>query len=192
MQDTLSCVAKAKITLSEGGYTTVGRVHGLTLNRNEAVKPKGAHHLLLRVQMQYEIVPVDEPGRDPWRVTTRAYNHEVQNSSGEGVVSYHWHPQSRVKDPHVHLGHTQLAKDVVLHNKLHIPTARLSLEGVIRHCIEELQVKPLRDDWDPVLATRKADFEAFRKWNQSPPAPTVAPKPDAKNKPRRPGKRRSL
>jgi hypothetical protein len=193
LQDTLACVVKAKITLSEGGYNTAGRVHGLTLNRDEAVKLKGVQQLLLRVQMNYEIIPVEEPGREPWRVTTHAYNYEVQNSSGEGVVSYHWHPKGRVKGPHIHLGHTQLAKDVVLHNKLHIPTARLSLEGVIRHCIEELQVESLSDDWDHVLATRQADFEAFRKWGQSPPpAPAVAPKPDTKTRPRRPGKRRNL
>ena len=192
LRDTLSCVVKAKITLSEGGYNASGRVHGLTLNRDGAVKLKGPQQLLLRVQMHYEIIPVTDAGQDPWRVTTHAYNYEVQNSSGEGVLSYHWHPSGKVKGPHIHLGHTQLAKDVVLHNKLHLPTARLSLEGVVRHCIEEFQVEPLCEDWDRVLATRQADFEAYRKWSQSPPAATVdAPKPD-KNKPKRPGKRRSL
>jgi hypothetical protein len=191
LQDTLACVVKAKITLSEGGYNTAGRIHGLTLNRDQAVKLRGPKQLLLRVQMNYEIVPVEEPGRPPWRVTTHAYNYEVQNSSGEGVVSYHWHPKGKVKGPHIHLGHTQLAKDVVLHNKLHLPTARMSLEGVVRHCIEELWVESLRDDWDPVLATRQADFETYRRWSQSPPPATVAPPPE-KNKPKRPGKRRSL
>ena len=191
LQDTLSCVARAKITLSEDGRATIGRIHALTLNRDEALKLKGAP-LLLRAQMQYEIIPVTEVGREPWRVTTHAYNYEVQTSSSEAVVAYHWHPASRVANPHIHLGSTQLAREAVLHHKLHIPTARLSLEGVVRHCIEELGVKPLREDWDEVLAARQADFEAYRGWGQSPPPePAAEPKPE-KGKPRKPGKRRSL
>jgi hypothetical protein len=168
LKDTLSCIARAKFTLSEGGYNTPGRIHALALNKNEPIKLRGPK-FLFKLQMSYEIIPVDETGREPWRVTTHAYNYEVQTSNGQAVVSFHWHPQGKVQDPHIHVGNTQLAADAVLTNKLHIATSRVSLESVIRTCIAELGVDPLRDDWDKVLSLREADFQTHRKWDAAPP-----------------------
>ena len=169
LKDTLSCIAHAKFTLSEGGYNTPGRIHSLTLNRNEPIKLKGPR-FLFKLQMAYEIIPVAEVGREPWRVTTHAYNYEVQTSNGQAMVSFHWHPQGKVRAPHIHLGTAQLAPDAVLTNKHHIGTARLSLENVIRTCIAEWSVEPLRDDWEKVLELNEANFQTYRKWGAVPPA----------------------
>jgi hypothetical protein len=94
--------------------------------------------------MLYEIIRTDDPVRGPWRVSTRAYAYEMQTSGRELVWSYHWHPQSTVSNPHAHLGHTQLAEDAVLSDKAHHPTGRVSLESVIRTCITEYGVEPLK------------------------------------------------
>ena len=97
--------------------------------------------------------------------TTRAYAYELQTVSGESVLSYHWHPSPRVPEPHTHLGRTQLAPDAVLSQKAHQPTGRVSLESVIRACITEYNVRPLRDDWDKTLALREGDFQLYRSWS---------------------------
>lgn len=157
----MSCVAHAKITLSQGGWGETGRVQGLTLNTDQPVKLKCRPVLMLRVGMQYEIVPADQPKR--WRVSTRAYAYELQTSSGELVWSYHWHPTT-LPGPHAHLGRTQLAEDAVLSQKAHYPTGRVSIESVIRACITEHGVVPLKDDWDKTLVLRERDFLAYRSW----------------------------
>ena len=186
----LACVARAKFTISEGGYNKTDRIHGLNLNHNEPVRLKGSQ-LLLKMQMAYEIIPVNEPGKEPWRVTTHAYNYEVQAQNGQVIFSYHWHPQGKVKEPHIHMGHTQLAVDAVLTNKFHLPTARVSFEGVMRHCITELGTEPLREDWAKVLERREADFQAHRKWDTKPPVEDPEPEPAGKKpKKGRKGKRR--
>jgi hypothetical protein len=168
LKDTLSCVAHAKITLSPGGWAETGKIHGLTVNDDQPVKLRRRQRgpvLMLRVQMLYEIIRTEEPDRPPWRVTTRSYAYELQTASGELVLSYHWHPSPRVPDPHTHLGRTQLAPDAVLSHKAHQPTGRVSLESVIRACITEYDVRPLRDDWDKTLALREGDFQLYRSWS---------------------------
>jgi hypothetical protein len=165
LRDTLSCVARAKITLSPGGRGEAGKVHALTVNDDQPIRLKCRPALMLRVGMLYEIIRITETGRLPWRVTTRGYAYEMQTASGELVWSYHWHPSgNRILYPHTHLGHTQLRKDAVLHQKLHNPTGRVSLESVIRACITEYGVAPMKDDWDKTLELREADFLTYRSW----------------------------
>lgn len=160
-------MARAKITLSPGGWGENGRVHALTLNDDKPVKLKGRRPvLLLSIRMQYEIVPTNDPERPPWRVSTRAYAYELQTASGELVVSYHWHPQGgRILYPHARLGHTQLAEDAVLHQKAHNPTGRVSLESIVRACITEYGVTPMLEDWDKTLTLRESDFLLYRSWS---------------------------
>jgi hypothetical protein len=165
LQDAISCVARAKITLSPGGRGEPGKIHGLTVNEDEPIKLKCKPVLMLRIGMLYEIVQTNEPGRLQWRVSTRGYAYEMQTASGELVWSYHWHPTSRVMNPHAHLGHTQLAEDAVLYQKAHNPTGRVSLEGVIRACITEYGAAHMRDDWDKTLALREGDFQLYRSWS---------------------------
>lgn len=165
LRDTVSCVAHAKITLSPGGWGELGRVHGLTLNNDQPVKLKCRPAVMLRVGMLYEIVRSEQPERLPWRVSTRGYAYEMQTASGELVWSYHWHPSPHVPIPHAHLGHTQLADHAVLSQKAHYPTGRVSLESVVRACITEYRVAPLREDWDKTLDLREGDFQIYRSWS---------------------------
>jgi len=159
-------VARAKITLSKGGRAGTGKIHGLVVNDDQPVKLKcDPVALMLRIGLLYEIVPVDDPDREPWRVTTRTYAYEMQTASGELVWSYHWHPNQRIAIPHAHLGHTQLRQDAVLQQKAHHPTGRVSLESVVRACITEYGATPMKDDWDKTLALREGDFLLYRSWS---------------------------
>jgi len=166
LQDIVSCVARAKINLSPNGRAMVGKIHALTVNDNQPLTLKCKPVLLFKISMWYEIVRTeDRPERGPWRVSTRSYMYELQTSSGELVLSYHWHPTSKVRNPHAHLGHTQLAPHAVLSYKAHHPTGRISLESVIRTCITEYGVTPMNEKWTEILATREGDFETYRSWS---------------------------
>jgi hypothetical protein len=116
--------------------------------------------------MRYEIISCEDPGRCRYRVTTRAYDFQVQLSSGEIVLAFHWHPENTsAVTPHLHAGRTQLISDGVINARSHLPTGRVSLESVVRFCITDLHAQHLQDDWDKRLARREADFTRHRTWN---------------------------
>jgi hypothetical protein len=168
LRDALSCIARVKITLSPGGYGLRGKTHALTVNDDKPIKlryPPKTPVLMLRVCMQYEVVPNDQVGQESWRVSTRGYDYELQSSSGELIWSYHWHPGTRVQRPHIHVGRTQLAEDAVMSSKAHHPTDRVSLESIVRACITEYGAEPLKDDWDKTLALREGLFKLYRRWS---------------------------
>lgn len=118
--------------------------------------------------MKYEIIPVEGDGQEPWRVTTHGYSHELQESNGQAVISWHWHPDSRVQDPHIHMGSTQLSDDAVISRRTHLPTDRVSLESVVRACIDEFGATPARDDYDKILSMNEGAFKLYRTWGPFP------------------------
>lgn len=127
--------------------------------------------LQLSLAIQYEIV--DDPDDGPYRVTTRGYIYGVRESrTGDDVVGYHWHPRgsSHARVPHLHVGSAAITPDGVLTPKSHLPTARVTLESVIRLCIEEFGVEPLRPDWDQVLRDSEDVHKMFRSWSDVPSA----------------------
>ena len=67
--------------------------------------------------------------------------------------------------PHIHLGHTQLREDAVLSHKAHHPTDRVSLESIVRTCITEYGVQPLREVWAETLRLREEQFKLWRRWS---------------------------
>jgi hypothetical protein len=124
--------------------------------------------------MQYRIVEA-EGRRGPWRVTTEQYHHEYRTRDDKAMLSFDWHPGSRVEYPHLHVGPAVLAEQAVLMQKAHIPSGRISIEEVVRFGIEELGIVPLRGDWEQVLGEAQKAFEEWRSW----PAPQWSRRPDS-------------
>lgn len=123
--------------------------------------------LTLDLSLQYEIVHIPhDRDRGPYKVSTRGYMHAVHTIDGAEVIEFHWHPhgKSDVLDPHMHMGSTQLQPDSVITKKQHIPAPRMSVEGVLRFCIEQIGVEPLRQDWSPVLADSEDLFRMWASW----------------------------
>jgi hypothetical protein len=56
LQDILSCVARAKINLSHDGWGMPGRIHALTVNRDQPITLRCRPALLLKIGMLYEIM----------------------------------------------------------------------------------------------------------------------------------------
>jgi hypothetical protein len=141
----------------------------LTWAEAEAVPvqgPKGDIYTL-DLAIQYEIVHIpDDRARGPYKVSTRGYMHAVQTIDDTEIIAFHWHPdgKSDVTFPHVHVGTTQLNPAGVISKKHHIPAPRMSVEGVLRFCIEQLEVEPLRPDWSSVLADSEDLFKMWATW----------------------------
>jgi hypothetical protein len=54
LKDIVSCVARAKINLSHGGWGVVGKIHALTVNRDQPITLKCRPVLLLKIGMLYD------------------------------------------------------------------------------------------------------------------------------------------
>lgn len=97
----------------------------------------------------------------PFRCRTLGYAYDFRHVDGPSVLAFHWHPDSRVRSPHAHVG--QYSRPVDL-TKLHIPTGRVSVEAVVRLAIEEFDVVPQRDDWEAVITASEDAFDRYREW----------------------------
>jgi hypothetical protein len=155
--------------VSAGGRHEQNRVHALTWAGFEPQPILGPANEVytLDLSIQYEIVHLpDDRDRGPFKVSTRGYKHTVRTVDGAEVIAFHWHPdgKSDVTDPHMHMGTTQLNPSGVISKKHHIPAPRMSVEGVLLFCIEQLKVEPLREDWSPVLADSSDLFKMWASW----------------------------
>lgn len=102
--------------------------------------------------------------RGPWKVSTLAYYHSLEDEDGREIVAYQWHPeQGSIDFPHLHIG-TGVGASLGSVHKYHFPTGRVSLEDVLRLAIREFQVQPVRADWEEVLRETQAAYEAWRTW----------------------------
>ena len=168
LQRAVSCVTRTPLQISRGGRKTAAQPHMLSWDQDRPVplKISGGSRIALDLTMRYEIVRKDTD-QGLWAVSTRAYYYTVETEDGAQVFAYHWHPRgkSSVTFPHLHLGHARLHHDGVFSRKAHMPTGRISLESVIRLCIREYGIQPLRDDWEQVLANSEDLFTMWRSWH---------------------------
>ena len=80
------------------------------------------------------------------------------------IIAFHWHPGRRGQPEFPHLHVTSQAGSVQISAKSHVPKGRVSIESIVRFLIEELQVRPLRSDWERVLDEGERLFNARRSW----------------------------
>jgi hypothetical protein len=161
LQDALACVTNLRVDL-QGRYE-LGETYALTVNRGELVQltrvVQGHIGIGIRISQNYRIVEADGD-RGPYKVRTTAYMYSVEDDNGHEVFGYHWHPESRIKYPHLHLEHGAHLGLADLH-RAHFPTGRVSVEEFLRLVIEAFRVEPRREDWRAVIQ-RSQDI--FRKW----------------------------
>jgi hypothetical protein len=139
----------------------LNKVESLTLNRGTPSKLRSRPSVYLTVKMLYRVTE-DEGERGPWKVKTAGYNYSIQDGSEKEILAYHWHPATKPSYPHLHVCP---ASGVNLLRKIHLPTARISVEDVLQLLIEQFKVKPIRHDWEKVIKKTKAAYEKFRTWS---------------------------
>jgi hypothetical protein len=102
------------------------------------------------------------------KVSTDEYIYNVGESAEsprDYLFAWHWHPTNR---PECHLHIKAHVGKVDLHRR-HLPTARVSLEEVLRFLIQECGVRPARDDWEAVLLDSQKRHEMYRTWSGARP-----------------------
>lgn len=159
IRQAVSCITKSVVV--SGFDPNDRKPHVLTIANGDPVKLTSTPTLYLTVQMQYRVVKA-EGERGPWKVKTAGYNYSVQDRSKKELFAYHWHPWVKPFYPHLHICP---ASGVNLLRKIHLPSARISIEDVLELLIEQFKVKPIRQDWEKVLKKTKAAYEKYRTWS---------------------------
>ncbi len=137
------------------------------LNRNVSVREGETSSLYFHMRQRIHIAEQTTARVSlRYQVVIDAWSYEIFDDEGQEILAFQWSRDELPKPPHVHVGSAllrgsahPLAKGF---SKLHIPTARLSIEEVIRFLITDLNVIPLREDWDAVLRAGQETFEQNR------------------------------
>lgn len=171
LQSSLSCLTRAHWFVGPSPSDDENLSLAVSEDPIGLKRASGRPRLFLSANQLFTIVP-DERFEGEWKARTLAYIYSLQldlEAVGEGeleVIAWHWHPTTTPDrpDPHVHvrLDHPQL--DVTL-SKLHIPTARVSFEEVIRFLVADFHVEPARDDWQEIVGESETRFKAWRTWS---------------------------
>ena len=135
-----------------GGYHPSPFPHRLTINGGQLVALGGPSQFMLGLQQNYRIVESEQSGT-PWRVDVVGYDYVTYDAEQREVLLYHWHPRgnSPVSTPHLHLEQgARVGRPEV--RDAHLPTGDVSLNAILRVLIEEMDVRPLRPDWESILA----------------------------------------
>ena len=149
LQKLLSCVTRSVINAEI--YQPAPAPHFLTINDGEPVLLSGPSRLQLALRQYF--VTVDSAQSSAWQIQVSSYFYELLDSDGREVLAYHWHPRgnSPVATPHLHLEQgARVGRPEV--RDAHLPTGDVSLNAILRVLIEEMDVRPLRPDWESVLA----------------------------------------
>lgn len=124
------------------------------------LKRSSGDDIVLSVSQQYEIAERDQG----FRVRTLMYSYKIDNwSDGHEIMAYHWHPEERVRYPHLHLSYGAMIgmKDLLT---AHVPTGRIALEDVIQFLIESLKAMPAKEQWETRLEESRQRFRDQRSW----------------------------
>jgi len=141
----VSCLTHDVLVASGSG---LDKLESLALNKGSPSRLRG-RRLYITVKMLYRVTEaVGERG--PWKVSTAAYFYAFHDEKQREILAFHWHPETEgQKEPHLHFyGASNI---MTLLAKVHLPTGRITLEQFLRFLIVELDVKPLRNDWERVL-----------------------------------------
>jgi hypothetical protein len=171
LQQNLACITRDVLVTSKGGRHDLEAIHSLTTSDGPILITQDGQQL--DVGLQYSIIKTGDSGKMAYRCTTKAYAYAILDAENHALFAWHWHPfgNSSYVEPHAH----PFAIDPrLLPPRAHFPSGRISLEQVIRFTIDQLDVKPLRGDWDKVLSLNEAKFELHRSWRD----PHEAPRPD--------------
>lgn len=166
IQLSLSCISHTVITVSPRGYENFdGHSHSLLIERGYPIKlPASSGTYYLGIRHQYIIVEA-EGDRGPYKVSTKAYEYKILNDKKQEILAYHWHPQSQVKYPHLHIKQVSGSPISVL-QKAHIPTSRIAIEDIVALLLDpnSFGVNPHRNDWETILESGRNKFHTWKTW----------------------------
>jgi hypothetical protein len=96
------------------------------------------------------------------------YTYQLDTDNETWVVrwEYNREPEPGYPYPHTHV-HVNAQPSHYLGDKpfpdIHIPTARVTLEEIVRHLIVEHAVKPISESWEETLVATQAEFQRVQR-----------------------------
>ena len=149
--------------VSSNGHSP-GQTHALVPDRGQSVQLAGVQGIRLTSLFTYRVEKA-EGKRGPWKVTTEAYYHALEDGNGKEIIAYHWHPNqgSAFSFPHLHI-ESGIGANLGEIHKYHIPTGRVAFEDVLRLAVMEFGVEPCRPDWPDIIGETQARFEQWNTW----------------------------
>jgi hypothetical protein len=112
--------------------------------------PLRESELLLTVQERVHLRQDSDTG--VWSAEKTAYNYVLETESGSELLAYQLHPYgpSGFWAPHLHVG--RLADPTGRLGNAHLPTGgAVDLSAVLLLAVDDLGVRPIRDDWEKVF-----------------------------------------
>jgi len=159
LRRSLSCLTDAQLFVS---HPTVGGVEALLLSE-DPLRLRSASisdGLQIRLRQQYGLVEDRAAPTDSrWHVSTVAYDYRLNRGDGAELLSWHWHPQTGLRSPHLHVTIGPVPR------RAHLPTGRVSVESVLELLLGDLGVPARRPDWADVLGAAEAPFLEHRRWS---------------------------
>lgn len=171
-RDAIRCIAHGTLITSQEWAYHVNEVYSLILNDSDPVQLRSSPAIYLSAGQHFRIVEDEAVEDGPYRVHTVEYWYLFSLDDGREMLTYHWTPEAvgsgqQKTYPHIHIGPALLAVDSPIFpttfHKKHVPSGRVSVEGVVRFAIEELGVSPLKSDWSDILNHGQARFDQFRR-----------------------------
>jgi hypothetical protein len=159
LQRVVSCSSRAVLIRGRGDKQT----SDFLAFPNQYVPIDGKSRLALSVRHDFDVQASD--GARPYlRTSSAGYFYQIRDQRERELIAFHWHPGRRNQREYPHLHVDGVSGPVAIVRKNHVPTGRVSLESVVRFLITELDVRPLRDDWERVLDEGERTFQSRRTW----------------------------
>lgn len=158
LRKALSCITVAQLYVPSKGP---GQLEALTLSQDPLRLACPGHGAISHVSfvMGHQFSVVSDDGGGGWHVSTAQYEYYLQDDDGNELIGWHWHPESKITYPHLHVPADPI------HHKMHVPTGRVSIEAIIRLLINDFGVTPLRGDHSEILDEAEANFIRYRRWS---------------------------
>jgi len=154
MQRSLACISPAVITGAPSGAGEPEYIE----TPQRYVPLGGRYPLEFWLHHSYELSRQD----DALTAFTTGYFYQLRERNSPEVIAFHWHPNRRNQPSFAHLHLRSCSDSVEIDRKNHVPTGHVSFVSVVRFAIVELGARPLRPDWEAVLADGEQHFAASR------------------------------
>jgi hypothetical protein len=160
MQAAVGCITHGRFAGVVPKQVRLNAVYTLSLDQGDPVPLwSSAGRLTFSAGQRFRIIHDADVVDGPYRTTTVNYWYQYALLDGRELLTYHWTPEATDSAqrlyPHLHVGFGLLdAQGLFMpgtFSKLHIPTARVSLEAIVRFAIEELGVAPIPRNWNERL-----------------------------------------
>lgn len=158
LDDVLRYVTAHRHTIPARTSVLLDVDYAVALSNLTPVPILGVNRLTLSIGQRFRNFAAPDIPR--FRSITTGYFYGITSLEARDLFHFHWTPHAiisgAITTPHMHVGSVLFGDQRVLMpgtlHKTHIPTGTVSVADVVRFLIVELGARPLRANWESVLA----------------------------------------